>query len=257
VSVTARPIRPWWSCWPAGTTLRQIPRLYGKVLASQPARWLSHDEAFECLVGACRDGTDLGRRDEAIIRLGLAGMRAAEIIHLRVGDLRLHDTEPSIVWIGKKRRARRVVPGPTLVALLDTLLGRQAELLGRQLRRDEPVVCCGKPGAGTGQLVAGRPIAQTLSVQQAVGRRAARAGLGHVAPHDLRRTAAGLLHRSTAADGSHHFDLLDIQKVLGHSDPATTMRSYLDPLDTRRPGPGRRGARLSPRPPLRAAPIAA
>jgi integrase len=53
-----------------------------------------------------------------------------------------------------------------------------------------------------------------------------------VAPHDLRRTAAGLLHRSTAADGSHHFDLLDIQKVLGHSDPATTMRSYLDPLDT-------------------------
>jgi len=53
-----------------------------------------------------------------------------------------------------------------------------------------------------------------------------------VAPHDLRRTAAGLLHRSIGADGSHHFDLLDIQKVLGHSDPATTMRSYLDPLDT-------------------------
>ena len=38
--------------------------------------------------------------------------------------------------------------------------------------------------------------------------------------------------RSVGEDGSHHFDLLDIQKVLGHSDPATTMRSYLDPLDT-------------------------
>jgi integrase len=172
----------------------------------------------------CRDGTDLGRRDEVIIRLGLAGVRAAEIIRLRVGDLRLHEAEPSIAWIGKKRRARRVVPGPSLVALLDTLLDRQAELLGRPLRRDEPVVGCGKPGAGRGQLAAGRPIAQTLSVQQAVGRRAVRAGLGHVASHDLRRTAAGLLHRSTGADGSHHFDLLDLQKVLGSKGRDSTHR---------------------------------
>jgi len=28
-------------------------------------------------------------------------------------------------------------------------------------------------------------------------------------------------------------NLLDIQKVLGHADPATTMRSYLDPMDTK------------------------
>jgi hypothetical protein len=28
------------------------------------------------------------------------------------------------------------------------------------------------------------------------------------------------------------FDLLDIQRVLGHSDPTTTMHSYLEPLDT-------------------------
>lgn len=39
--------------------LRQIPRLYGKVQGVMPARWLSHEEAFERLVGACRDGTDL------------------------------------------------------------------------------------------------------------------------------------------------------------------------------------------------------
>jgi integrase len=69
-------------------------------------------------------------------------------------------------------------------------------------------------------------------VRQIVARRDQRAGLGHVAPHDLRRTAAGFLRRSVGPDRSHHFDLLDIQKVLGHSDPATTMRSYLDPLDT-------------------------
>lgn len=40
--------------------LRQIARLYGKVQASRPARWLSHSEAFDRLIGACRDGTDLG-----------------------------------------------------------------------------------------------------------------------------------------------------------------------------------------------------
>lgn len=116
--------------------LRQIPRLYGKVQAPQPARWLSHEEAFERLIGACRDGTDLGLRDEAIIRLGLAGMRAAEIIHVRIADLRLRDPEPRIAWIGKKRRARRVVPGPSLIACLDRLALCQEQLLGRTLRSD-------------------------------------------------------------------------------------------------------------------------
>ena len=63
--------------------LRQIPRLYG---------------------------TDLGLRDEVLVHLGLAGMRSAEILHLRMCDLHLGDGDPYIAWIGKKRRARRVVP---------------------------------------------------------------------------------------------------------------------------------------------------
>jgi integrase len=53
-----------------------------------------------------------------------------------------------------------------------------------------------------------------------------------VAPHDLRRTAAGILHREKGPDGAHLFDLLDIQKVLHHADPVTTMKCYLDPMDT-------------------------
>jgi hypothetical protein len=32
--------------------------------------------------------------------------------------------------------------------------------------------------------------------------------------------------------GAHRIDLPDIQRVLGHADPATTMRSYLEPIDT-------------------------
>jgi integrase len=70
------------------------------------------------------------------------------------------------------------------------------------------------------------------TIHDVVTSRARQAGLGHVAPHDLRRSAASILHRSTTADGAHRFDLLDIQRVLGHADPATTMRSYLEPMDT-------------------------
>jgi hypothetical protein len=42
----------------------------------------------------------------------------------------------------------------------------------------------------------------------------------------------GSSYRAVSEDGAHHFDLLDMQKVLGHANPATTMRSYIDPLDT-------------------------
>jgi integrase len=225
--------------------LRQIPRLYGKVQAPRPARWLSHEEAFDLLIGACRDGTDLGLRDEVLIRLGLAGLRAAEIIHLRVGDLRLKEREPRIEWIGKKRRARRVVPGPALVGAINALMCRQEALLGRPLGEADPVLCCGKSGPRSGELSAGRPISQTVSVQQIVRRRAEMAGLGHVAPHDLRRTAAGLLHRSVGEDGSHHFDLLDIQKVLGHLRPGHNHALIPRPARHRRAEPGGQGPGLA------------
>jgi integrase len=211
--------------------LRQIPKLYGKLQGKNPARWLTHDEAFNRLVRACQDETDLGLRDEALLRLGLAGMRAAEIIHLTAGDLRLDQQPPLIVWIGKKRQPRQVVPGPSLVTALLRLRTATEAAVGHPAIPTDPVLSRGKPGAGAGQVSWGSPILRTCSVQRIVTQRADQAGLGHVSPHDLRRTAAGILHRTTAQDGGHRFDLLDIQKVLGHKDPATTMRSYLDPLD--------------------------
>jgi integrase len=55
--------------------------------------------------------------------------------------------------------------------------------------------------------------------------RARIAGLGHVAPHDLRRSAAAILHNSTTDDGAHHFDLLDIQRVLEPMDSKTNNRA--------------------------------
>lgn len=53
------------------------------------------------------------------------------------------------------------------------------------------------------------------------------AELGHVAPHDLRRTTAKLLQEATTDDGAHLFDIDEIRIVLGHARIDTTQR-YLD-----------------------------
>ena len=57
--------------------LRRVPRLYGKVQSKHPARWLTHDEAFGRLLGVCAGDGEVDLRDELVLRLGLAGLRAA------------------------------------------------------------------------------------------------------------------------------------------------------------------------------------
>jgi len=210
--------------------LRSTPPLYGKLQGKYPARWLTHEEAYDVLIGVC-DASDVGRRDELVLRLGLAGMRVAEIIRLRVGDLHL-DHDPTIEWIGKKNRARKVAIGPVMLAVLTDYLGRYRNGVGRELASADILVCRQTTGGGVGLISWGRPFKQPASIAKLVRLRAEEAGLGHMSPHDLRRTAAGILHRAVSEEGAHYFDLLDIQKVLGHANPATTMRSYIDPLDT-------------------------
>jgi integrase len=212
--------------------LRRTPRLYGKVQSTYPARWLTKDQAFGTLIGTCQDGTDIGLRNELVLRLGLAGVRAAEIITLRIGNLHLDDDPPQLQWIGKGSRARKIVPGRQLVTVLAEYLDRYTAAIGRPLTPTDPLVCREKTGYAVGQLAWRYRIAQTCSIRRIVLRQAEAAGLGRLSPHDLRRTAAGILHRATDEHGAHHFDLLDIQKVLDHQYPATTMRSYLDPMDT-------------------------
>jgi integrase len=86
--------------------LRTFRRTFGKVQTRHPGRWLTHDEADGRLVGTCHDGTIVGLRDEIVIRLGLAGMRLAEIGSLRVGDV---ERLPLITWTGKGHTPRKMV----------------------------------------------------------------------------------------------------------------------------------------------------
>jgi integrase len=124
---------------------------------------------------------------------------------------------------------REVRPGPTLQKQLEAWRRQYAKQLGRELGRNDSIICPGVP-AEPGAIAWGRPM-RPNTVNHRIGVIAKKAGLGHIAPHDLRRTAANILHATKTADGGHLYDLLDIQRVLDHADPATTMRSYLDHLD--------------------------
>ena len=189
---------------------------------------MTHDEAYGQLVTVCQDGSIAGLRDEIVIRLGLLGMRVAEIAHLTVGALA---QLPTITWTGKGHKPRQATAGRALREALDRYLAAYPDAIPAS-----PLICCQLPGRGGWtnhtDLYWHHGFTTTMGLFRIITLRAEQAGLGHVAPHDLRRTAAGILHRATAEDGGHLFDLLDIERVLGHSDPATTMRSYLEPMDT-------------------------
>jgi len=111
------------------------------------------------------DDSELGMRDELVLRLGLSGMRAAEMIRLRVGNLHLTHTPSKIEWIRKASRSRQFVPGTAMLDLLRCYLAAYAAGVGRELRPDDYVICREKPGGGRGHVAWGRQIAQTCSVR--------------------------------------------------------------------------------------------
>jgi integrase len=218
---------------PVRRLLKSYPRTYGKSQGRRPGRWLTYDEAFGKLVAACRDDSIVGLRDEIVIRLGLSGLRASEIRNLRWHDVQTKGARPQITFTGKGNRPANVTLSPTLVGLLRELQRARRSSTGTWPTTDTPVIPNRNQHRGTDNPIRwDAPLNRNTSVYDIVTRRAAAAGLGHVAPHDLRRSAAGILHRSVDTSGAHHYDLLDIQRVLRHANPAITMRSYLEPIDT-------------------------
>jgi integrase len=202
---------------------RAHPKVYAKAQARYPARFLTREQADQ-LIAACHDHTWTGSQDQLIVRLGLHGLRLAEIASLTWRNLQ----GDQLTWTAKGRKPRHIRLNPELVNLLarwHTEYARHTEptpdspLLVQVTKHRPP------------QLIWGTPLLP-LTLRLHVTRRAELAGLGHVATHDLRRSAASILHNARDATGAHIFDLLDIQQVLGHSDPATTMRSYLEPISS-------------------------
>lgn len=209
---------------------RKYPKLYGKQQGKRPPHPLTHDEAFSQLLGACRDGTWIGSRDQLVIRFGLLGLRVAEIVALTWGDY----ADGQVRRRGKGNRIRHVIPGPDFARMLSIWRRQYEQAIGRPIVASDHLLC--SRAAGNNQHATPvpaweKPLTQ-WAVRRLLSRRAELARLGHVAPHDLRRTTGSILHNSKTADGAHLYDLLDIQRALDHVDPATTQRSYIDPFDT-------------------------
>lgn len=214
---------------------RRFPKVYGKKQAKNPGRRLTYDEAYGQLIGACKDGTWHGSRDQLFIRFGLLGLRLSEILNLNWANYR----NGQITITGKKNHVREVHPGPEFRELLTRWKRKYEKALGRAVTDTDPILCPsqrGNPETIRPGYVWDRPLQwgkrlHRTTADNYLHRRAEKAGLGWVSPHDLRRTAAHILHVDKTPDGAHRYDLYDIQQVLDHADPATTQRSYLDQSD--------------------------
>ncbi len=157
--------------------LRTYRRTYGKVQARNPGRWLNRDQAYGQLVGACKDGSVTGLRDEIIIRLGLLGMRRAEIAALNLSHV-AH--LPTITWTGKGRKPRQATAGTALCAAITTYLA-----VYPHPHPDAPLIVPQVMGAarhGAPNRLDWHHRISDRRVAYAIQDRAAAAGLGHVAP---------------------------------------------------------------------------
>jgi integrase/recombinase XerD len=163
---------------------------------------LSVDEVETLIARAARPG-DLGQRDLALIELLYGcGLRASELVTLRVADV---DLEAGLVRCTGKGDKERVVPlGSHAAAAVRRYVGGGRRILLRGRRRDELFVNA-----------RGAPLTRQ-GLHYLVRRYVERAALDRrVSPHSFRHSFATHLLAAGA-------DLRSVQEMLGHADVATT-----------------------------------
>lgn len=184
-----------------------ISRVKGvKQLGFRSGNWLSAEESSEVL--KCARGNGMrAKRDYAMLALLVGcGFRRSELVGLELDEIQMRQGHWAVVDLIGKGGHIRTVPVPTWVkSALDqwTVAARVTE--GRIFRAV----------ARTGK-VWGKGISQNV-VWYVVKSCCERAGLEHIAPHDLRRTCAKLCH-------SNGGELEQIQFLLGHASVQTTER---------------------------------
>ncbi len=182
-------------------------------------RWLTRPETRDLLLTVA--GTDLtARRDRSVLLCGLlAGLRRAEMAHLRWSNV--DALNRSFTLVGKGGKLATIgMPGQ----LRDALVAWQADrspspalptFCRFRTFSDSPATCSARSLHPYWDLPIG-----VDGIANIVKRRGKEAGLGHLLPHDLRRTFAGFLEE----DGK---SILEISRAMRHSDVATTQR-YLE-----------------------------
>ena len=179
-----------------------IPTIRGTRLPR--GRALTNSEITALMEVCMNDSSSAGLRDAAMIAILMAGLRRAEVVALGVSDINL-TTGALTVRRGKGNQDRiTYLPPGAIMAVEDWLVVRG---------KSPGALLC--PVDLTGRITRRRMSDQV--VMNVLIKRAKEADIERAAPHDLRRTFISDLLDSGA-------DLLTVQKLAGHADPATTAK---------------------------------
>jgi site-specific recombinase XerD len=184
-----------------------ISRVKGvKQLGFRSGNWLSAEQSSEVLKHAYGDSMRAKRDYAMLAMLFGCGFRRSELVSLELDEVQMRQGHWAVVDLIGKGGHIRTVPIPLWVkAALDQWTAAAGVMEGRIFRAV----------ARTGK-VWGNSISQNV-VWYVVKTCCERAGLEHIAPHDLRRTCAKLCHGSGG-------ELEQIQFLLGHASVQTTER---------------------------------
>lgn len=187
-------------------TSNPMERMRSPAIPEDPPAVLS-DTELRALLKAC-EGTDVvARRDAVILRTFIdTGARLSEVANLRMADVDLDDQ--TLTVLGEGSRVRILPIGAKTVKAIDRYL--------RVRRSDLAELWIGGKGPMT-----------PSGIVQMIRRRATAAGIGHVHPHQFRRTFA---HRWLSSEGQEG----DLQEIAG-------WRSRGDAAPLRRVLEGREG----------------
>ena len=184
-----------------------ISRVKGvKQLGFRSGNWLSAEQSSEVLKHAYGDSLRAKRDYAMLAMLFGCGFRRSELVGLELDELQMRQGHWAVVDLIGKGGHIRTVPIPLWVkAALDQWTVAAGVTEGRVFRAV----------ARTGKIW-GKGISQNV-VWYVVKTCCERAGLEHIAPHDLRRTCAKLCHDRGG-------ELEQIQFLLGHASVQTTER---------------------------------
>lgn len=196
--------------------------------------WLGEERAKMFVATTRGDGSDPYRlRDAFVLAMFLyTGLRLSELQKIRWRDVDLGAGRHGIIHIvGKGRKVAQVPLNPAARRLLFEWRSAYVTGYGSDAIGDLPVTPrmfssptdrVGQPGPQPRRfgILWGRPIGWSQSIHNIVKLRAREAGLGNVAPHDLRRSFAGILQ-------DRGVPLEEISRALRHASLETT-RIYLE-----------------------------
>jgi len=184
-----------------------ISRVKGvKQLGFRSGNWLSAEQSAEVLQHSGGDSMRAKRDYAMLAMLFGCGFRRSELVGLEMDEIQMRQGHWAVVDLIGKGGHIRTVPIPDWVkAALDQWTAAAGVAEGRIFRAV----------ARTGK-VWGKSLSQNV-VWYVVKSCCERAGLEHIAPHDLRRTCAKLCHTSGG-------ELEQIQFLLGHASVQTTER---------------------------------